>query len=178
MPDDHQHKLMKAFDFTTDDLVNNRSGHLTMRQRHRLKREAHIGMAISGGCAMFFAAAVAIFLIEWAGGAIDSRILGMISIAVVTMLLVAYPGWRVFKTYTPDSWRVESVRGSISISPSGFQGYRSTYHEYILKIGDIKFLITRKHFDALPDSIGSHDITHIVYYESITGRLVSIEAVM
>lgn len=172
--------LMKAFDFTGEELLLNQEGVLSERQEAEIRKEGR-QQSFDLGCALLVMVLVAGLALGACGLIFNLRVLyesasGLLQVGgialgvlVVVVLIVNWLGARERRRKFKKP--VAALEGALKLSEES-GGFNARYY---LEIAGERFRIESSMFDVLVDNYGE-DTTFRVYYHWKTHRLLSLEA--
>jgi hypothetical protein len=159
--------LQTALDFSPDDLVDNRSGKLSVRQRERLRRLRFRSMLIGAALLIFFAFVATSFLfVGQQNAAPISSLIGVgVTVANTVMLAIMARYWLRLNADL-QAGRVRAVTGSAErvIRVTGRTA------NYVIRIGGEQFPVNKETIKAF-----QHEASYTLYSTPYTRLLLSGE---
>ena len=156
-PENLQEQLMMAFKFDEEDLLSNRKGKLSARQKKKMLQFAIMSIAF-GGTLFLGSVLFPIFLIPEPGKMASLLMVG--SLAMMALLFSIYLFWMYWQTY--KSGIVVRLHGKASVEHEGGKPVLRIDGETIALSSDLSWL-----FD--------NDNVYNVYYSYSAKQLMSIE---
>ncbi len=182
-------KLMDYFGFNEDDLLANRMGQITDKQKARLVKENawnQVGRII-GGVLLILISLVGLALAVgtiWAAGFPSS---GKDSLGVWVLLILWEIGWCIFalsffiwgirvlkRGFQGFSVKLQRVEGAVNIVTVQYLLNNHTYYRHELHVDEKKFIVD----DANLANVMMEGDTYAVYYtEGSLGDILSVELI-